>query len=92
MLFRSVQALKDTGCILHEHLDNTSLHHRVVAAICSHDTWIALLLLLCDGGKYFPDAHGECNQYLSKIGLEVISIVKVPDECIIQVAMKLTDM
>ena len=74
------------------HGPNNSLPEQDDTAMCSHDTWIALLLLLCDGGKYFPDAHGECNQYLSKIGLEVISIVKVPDECIIQVAMKLTDM
>ena len=58
---------------------------------CSHDTWIAVLLLLCDGGKYYPHAHDECNQYLSEIGLEIISVVKAPDKHIIQVEMKLTD-
>ena len=58
---------------------------------CSHDTWIAVLLLLCDGGKYYPHAHDECNQYLSEIGLEIISGVKAPDKHIIQVEMKLTD-
>ena len=60
--------------------------------MCSHDTWVALLLLLCDGGTYYPQAHEECNQYLSEIGLEIISVVKPPDKCIIQIAMKLTDM
>ena len=74
------------------HGPSNSLPEQDDTAICSHDTWIALLLLLCDGGKYYPDAHGECNQYLSKLGLEVISVVKAPDECIIQVSMKLTDM
>ena len=60
---------------------------------CSHDTWLALLLLLCEARtSILPHAQEECNQYLSKVGLEIVSAEEVPDKCIVQVEMKLIDM
>jgi BTB/POZ domain len=61
--------------------------------MCSLDTWMAVLSLFCtDGNGIFPHAQVECNEYLAKIGLEIINAVRVPDKGIIQVTMTLTDM
>jgi hypothetical protein len=61
--------------------------------MCSLDTWMALLSLFCkDGNGIFPHAQVECNEYLVKIGLEIIKAVRLPDKGIIQVTMTLTDM
>ena len=61
--------------------------------ICFDDTWMALLFLLCETRtSILPHAQEGCNQYLSKVGLEIVSAEEVPDKCIIQIEMKLTDM
>ena len=59
---------------------------------CSDETWMALLLLLCEARtSILPNAREECNQYLSKVGLEIVNAEEVPDKCIVQVELKLTD-
>ena len=61
-------------------------------AVCSFDKWKAIMLLLCEGrASIAPHAQEECNQYLCKVGLEIIGVEELLDKCIIQVTMKLTD-
>ena len=45
-----------------------------------------------EGTRMLPLAQVECNKLLSKVGLQIVSVVELPDKCIIQVVMKLTNM
>jgi BTB/POZ domain len=59
---------------------------------CSSDKWKAIMVLLCEGRKsILPHAQEECNQYLCKVGLEIIGVEERLDKCTTQVTMKLTD-
>ena len=60
--------------------------------LCSYETWMDLLLLFCnDERRILPQAQLECNTLLARVGLEIVSVVELSDECIIQVVLKLTD-
>ena len=59
--------------------------------VCSYDKWMAILLILCEERtSILSHVQEECNQYLSKVGLEVVNAEEHPDKGIIQVELKLT--
>ena len=73
------------------HGPNTTLLKSKEITLCPHEMWMDLLSLLCDEGTgMLPLAQVECNKLLSRVGLEIVSAVELPDKCIIQVVMKLT--
>ena len=60
--------------------------------MCSEETWMELLSLLCeDGTSILPHAQVECNKFLSKIGLAIASVMLLPGRCLIDVVLILTD-
>ena len=62
------------------------------SSMCSDETFTKIWALLCNNEKILlQHDKEECNQYLCKVGLEVISAVALSEKCIIQVVMKMTD-
>ena len=62
------------------------------SSMCSYETFTKIWALLCNDEKTLLQHDiEECNQYLCKVGLEVISAVALSEKCIIQVVMKMTD-
>ena len=62
------------------------------ASMCSNKTFTKIWALLCNDKKtLLQHDKEECNEYLCKVGLEVISAVALSEKCIIQVVMKMTD-
>ena len=58
----------------------------------SDETFSKIWALLCNDEKVLPlHDKEECNQYLCKVSLEIISAVALSEKCIIQVVMKSTD-
>ena len=61
------------------------------SSMCSNKTFTKIWALLCnDENILLLHDKEECNQYLCKVGLEVISAVSLSEKCIIQVVMKMT--
>lgn len=76
--------------IHHEDMKSRSLQNDTLR--CSLDTWAALLALLRFGGTQIScPARGKCNEYLGRVGLEIVSVATFEDECAMKVVMKLTD-
>ena len=74
------------------HGPSTNLSQPKCTPLCCDKMWVDLLQLLCDDGKKLdPIAHEKCNKLLGRVGLEIISVAELPDKCIIQVVMKLSD-
>ena len=70
----------------------TNLPRPQNTSMCSEETWMELLSLLCDDGtRILSHAQVECNKFLSRIGLEIASAMALPDRCLIHVVLMLTD-
>lgn len=75
--------------IQHKDINSRSLQNDTLT--CSMDTWMAFHSLLRFGGtKISCPARAKCNEYLAKVGLEVVSVAKLEDECAMKITMKLT--
>ena len=62
------------------------------SSMCSNETFTKIWALLCNDEKILlQHDKEECNQYLFKVGLEIISAVALSEKCIIQVVMKSTN-
>ena len=55
-----------------------------------YDTWLALARLRLNNNREFPlSAQEECNKYLSKVGLQIIKMKRMPESYDFQIKMKL---
>ena len=60
--------------------------------LCPDRTFMALwICIINDDGMSLFSTQYECNKYLSKVGLNLVSLKLVPLKNLIQVSMKLTD-
>ena len=71
------QHMTSGGKLLIE-IDDPEYKHKTGNSILdSSDTWVAVVKLLYNNGNKFPlSAHEECNKYLAKVGLQIISVRK----------------
>ena len=60
--------------------------------LCPSRTFVELwICIINDDGKSLLFTQNECNKYLAKVGLKLVSLMLVPEKRLIQVSMKLTD-
>ena len=65
---------------------------RVDIILCPDRTFVALWICIGnDDCKSLFSTQNECNKYLAKVGLKLVSLKLVPQRWLIQVSMKLTE-